>query len=296
MKTRNKRRRIGRRTQSTIDAFLSLATLVAIGVVIWNNWPAPPPPPVPLPAEPIALDGAATKGQPAGTVIMIEYSDFECPHCGAFARQTLPTVEQQYVATGKVRLAYRHVTPPGHRRALPAAIAADCAGQQGKFWEMHDRLFADQTKLDDASLAAHARALALDAVAFKTCQADPASADRIARDMAQARSLRIAGTPAFLIGAVMADGRVKVTRSLRGAVPLSDLQKALDAELGGGVLAWLFSGRHPAGLAGVGATAIAVAGLAFGYDAGTDDPRRRPAVRSWTPSRDLEPLDHPTPL
>jgi protein-disulfide isomerase len=253
MKTPTQRRRIRRRAQSMIDIIVTIAILVAVGVVVWNHWPRRPPP-IPLPAEPIAINGATTKGESAARVVVIELSDFECPYCAAFARDTLPAIERQYLATGKVRLAYLHITPPAHRRALPAAIAAQCAGRQGKFWEMHDRLFADQ-KLDEVSLAAHAGALGLDLTAFKACQADPAIVKRIARDTAEARRLRVTATPSFFVGLVLPDGRVKVTRSLRGAVPLAEMEDALDAELGEGLLGTLFSLAHPAGLVGAGAGA-----------------------------------------
>lgn len=231
MKTSSERRRARRRVQSRVDVVLTVAIVITIAFVMWAQWPPPPPPPISLPPEPLALDGAPTKGSPTASVLLIEYSDFECQHCGAFARETLPAIDAEYVERGKVRLAYRHVAPPNHPRALPAAVAAECARRQGKFWEMHDRLFADQTKLDDASLAAHAGALGLDLVAFTACQADPAMSEGIALDTAQARRLRIPGTPGFFIGRVESDGRVRVTRSLRGAVPLAKMRQALDAEL-----------------------------------------------------------------
>jgi protein-disulfide isomerase len=191
-------------------------------------------------------------------VALIVYSDFECRYCGAFARETLPGVVREYVETGKVRLAFRHVAPPTHRRAVPAAVAAECAGQQGKFWEMHDRLFANQAELDDVSLSAHARALGIDLTAFAACQADKAIGDRVTSEIAQGMKLRISGTPSFFIGTIQSDGRVKVTRSLRGALPLKGIQEALDLELDGGVFARIF--RHPASLAG-GAVVIGLLGI-----------------------------------
>ena len=242
----------------TIDVLTTIGIFVAVGVVIWRNWPAPTPPPIPLPVEPLGLVDAPTKGSPAAPIVVVLYSDFECPYCGTFARGTLATLDRLYVASGKVRLAYRYTAPPNHPRALPSAIAAECARRQSKFWEMHDRLFADQAKLDDASLSAHADTLGLDAVAFKSCQADPAIRDRIARDVSGARTLRIGGTPAFFIGSAQPDGRVSVTRTMRGTVSLAEFQKALDGELGEGTLAWLNPLRHPGVLA---AATVGGAGL-----------------------------------
>ena len=263
MKKFNDRRRARRRTQSTIDAFVTVAILVAVGVIIWRNWPPPPPPPIPIPAEPIALDGAATKGSQAARVALVEYSDFECPYCGGFARDTLPKIDQRYLASGKVLFVFRHITPPTHKRAGPTAAAAICAGRQGKFWQMHDRLFGDQTKLDDESLAVHADSLGLDVPAFSSCLGSRETADIVARDNADARRLRIAGTPSFFIGIVQPDGRIKATRSLRGAVPMVELQKALEAELGSGSLGGLFSQPLLIGFAALSALAVALILSAF---------------------------------
>jgi protein-disulfide isomerase len=236
--------------QSIIDVLVTIAIVIAVGVVIWRNWPEPLPPPIPIPAEPLVVDDKPARGSDSASVVLIGYSDFQCPYCGVFARDTLPGLDREYVASGKIQVMYSHVTPPNHPRALPAAIAADCAARQGKFWEMHDRLFADQTKLDDASLASHAKAIGLDETAFSACQSDPAVKDRIARETTQSRSLRVAGTPGFFIGRLQPDGRVKVTRSIRGAAPLENFQDVLDEELGEGSLGWLYIALAAAGSAG----------------------------------------------
>jgi len=234
-------RRSRQRIRIAIDLLTSAAILLAVGVVIWRSWPASPPP-IPVPADPVTLDGAVVRGNPAASTVMIEYADFQCPYCGAFDRETMPEFNRRYVAAGKVRFAYRHMIGPSHDRALPAAIAAECAGRQGKFWEMHDLLFANQAKLDDKSLADHRQTLGLDAATFKACQADATVAGRVTNDTTRAREIKIGGTPTFFIGVAQADGRVKVRRALRGAVPFADLQTAIDAELAGappGTLVWL---------------------------------------------------------
>jgi protein-disulfide isomerase len=240
MNTSAGRRRSRHRLQIATDLLTSGAILVAVAVVIWQNWPSPPPPPAAVPADPVALDGAIVKGNPAAAVVMIEFADFQCPYCGTFERQTMPNFDRQYVAGGRVRFAYHHLLGPSHERAVPAAVAAECAGRQGKFWEMHDLLFADQSKLDDNSLAAHSQTLGIDPVGFKTCQADATVAAGITRETTRARDLKIAGTPTFFIGTAQPDGRVRVRRALRGAVAFTDLQTAVDAELAGGLPARSF--------------------------------------------------------
>ena len=87
------------------------------------------------------------KGDPNAPVTMIEYSDFQCPFCRLFFNDTLPTIQKEYVDTGKVKLVYRHFFPiPQHLAAEPSAEASECAGEQGKFWEMHDAIFTEQAK------------------------------------------------------------------------------------------------------------------------------------------------------
>src|SRR6185436_20936742 len=87
----------------------------------------------------LTLAGAATKGRASAPLVMLEFSDFECPFCGRYSRETYPQVQREYVDTGKVRYVFRH-TPIEriHPQAMKAAEAAECAGTQGKFWEMHD--------------------------------------------------------------------------------------------------------------------------------------------------------------
>ena len=183
---------------------------------------------IPVPAEPQSLDGAEVMGSPSAAVVVIEYTDIKCPYCGKFARETLPAFERDYVATGKVRLAFRNLPLESiHPEALGAAVAAVCAGRQGRFWALHDALFNDQAHLDEPGLRAHAKDVGLDPVTFDTCRADPSIEQAVRRDEAAAKTLGINGTPTFLIGRAESDGRVKVTAVVTGARSEADLVKAL---------------------------------------------------------------------
>ena len=104
------------------------------------------------PKDPLPLEGAAIRGNRSATVAIVEYSDFKCPACGQFATGTLPAIERRYVDTGKVLLAFRQYPMDRRPLAQKAAEAAICAGDQGKFWEMHDQLFAHQGRLEETSL------------------------------------------------------------------------------------------------------------------------------------------------
>jgi protein-disulfide isomerase len=92
------------------------------------------------------LVAARTRGSPTAPVTVYEISDFQCPYCAEFALETMPTLEREYVATGKVKFTYVNFPLPMHRNAVPAAELAMCAARQGKFWQLHDLLFRNQER------------------------------------------------------------------------------------------------------------------------------------------------------
>jgi protein-disulfide isomerase len=196
---------------------------------------APTRPPVrpapPMPAEPVSIADAALKGSPQARVALVIYSDFECPFCARFANDTWPALDGKYVTTGKVRTAFRHLPIESiHPSAVKAAEASECAGRQGQFWPMHDVLFRNPKQLGEANLPAYAQQIGLNVAAFQTCL-DGAATAKVRADAAGAAALGIAGTPAFLIGVIQPDGRVKVTDRIAGARPLLAFETALDKVL-----------------------------------------------------------------
>ena len=185
----------------------------------------------PLPADPVSLTGAQVAGSPTAKIAMVVYSDFQCPFCGKFARETLPAIQDQYVKTGKVLLAFREYPLPIHPFAQKAAEAALCAGRQGKFWEFHDDLFANQQALDPVSLSARAAQLGLETGPFASCLKGQTAA-LVQADRTGGGPLGIAGTPTFLVGRLLADGRMKVTQRFSGAKPVAAFQAILDELVG----------------------------------------------------------------
>jgi len=166
-------------------------------------------------------------GAPNAPVVVIEHSDFQCPYCGEFARNVFPALKARYVATGQVRWVFRHLPLQQiHPRALPAAIAAECARRQDKFWEMHDLLFGDQTDLTDVDLARRASTLGLDKTTFEPCVASGAG-DRVRGDLAVASAIGIAGTPTFLIGRALDGNRVRVVRRIGGSATTAPFDEAI---------------------------------------------------------------------
>lgn len=184
----------------------------------------------PLPIVPQSLAGAALDGDAEARVAMIIYSDFQCPYCAKFAREVLPTLQDKYVRSGKVQVAFRHFPLPIHPFAQKAAEAAECAGRQGKFWEMHDALFSDTKRLAAADLQTHAAALRLDLRGFGRCVAGE-TAPEVLADTETGKQLLVRGTPTIFLGTVETDGRVKIAARLSGAQPVSTFEAAVSSLL-----------------------------------------------------------------
>ena len=189
--------------------------------------PAAPPP---LPAT-IRIGSAPALGRADAKVAIVEFSDFECPFCGRFNRDTFPQLKAEYIDTGKVRYVFRNFPLESiHPRAMKSAEAAECAHVQGKFWPMHDRLYANQQALADADLVAHAQALGLDMTPFQQCMAGQAVA-KIRQDLDEGARGGITGTPGFFVGTTGPDGNLRVLRRIVGAQPYAAFKAALDALL-----------------------------------------------------------------
>lgn len=186
------------------------------------------PPEPKLPTVPVSLDGAKLRGSQTAKVAIIEYSDFQCPYCGRFARETLPTIERDYVDSGKVLFAFRQFPLETiHSSALGAAEATECASRQNQFWQMHDLAFADQTHLDADTFAARAKKLFLDTTAFQSCLKTEA-AERVHDDAKTGGPFGVTGTPTFILGTVQLDGQFKAVKRLSGALSVPDFKVALD--------------------------------------------------------------------
>lgn len=176
---------------------------------------APPPKPR------VAVEAKGPSVGPADAkVTIVEFSDFECPFCSR-GKAVMDEVLKKY--EGKVRLVFRQYPLSFHSHAKKAAEAALCADAQGKFWPMHDALFADQKGLEISALKRKARALSLDDAAFASCLDGGSKAEAVAEDMAAAQKVGVTGTPAFFINGVM----------LSGAMPFEEFERIIDAELQG---------------------------------------------------------------
>jgi len=187
-----------------------------------------PTQPKPQGALTVNVFGEPFKGNPQARVAVMEYSDFDCTYCGTYATQTQPRIEADYVRTGMVKYFFRDLPGPEHPGALFKARAARCAGDQGKFWEMHDQLFASQKTWSDQDPFRLTRELGLDGGIFSDCLNGDRHTDAIRRSAASAARLGINGTPAFLVGTLSEDGSVLTARKVfLGAEPFESFQELL---------------------------------------------------------------------
>jgi len=183
------------------------------------------------PTAPKDLDGvradlARIQGSPTATVWVIEVSDFQCPFCKQWHDETYQRLRDEYVKTGKVRLAYINFPLAQHAHAWPAAESAMCAGAQGKFWEMHDALFTSQKKWEALPSPALffdslARASGVDSARWRQCIQSGKMKAWIQADHDRAQSAGAASTPSFMIG----------DQLLVGAQPIENLRSAIDSAL-----------------------------------------------------------------
>jgi protein-disulfide isomerase len=170
------------------------------------------------PREKVADEGFPSKGPAKAKVVVVEFSDFQCPYC----QRAEPVVEQVLKTYGdRIRFVYRHYPLPNHPNAHPAAEAAACAEQQGRFWQYHQVLFENPNRLSNDDLKAHAQTAGLDVAAFTSCFDNHRTKARVDKDIADANDAGVNGTPGFFING----------RPLEGAQPFETFKQIIEEEL-----------------------------------------------------------------
>jgi protein-disulfide isomerase len=165
------------------------------------------------------------RGDPNAPVTLIEYSDFTCGYCAKFFRETWPRLASKYVATGKVRFLYRDYPRDPNGPGMMAALAARCAGEQGNYWDMHDRLFSGPVTFD--RIKAYAQAIGLNLAAFTTCLRDAPYRAAILQDKADGLRIGFVGTPGFVLLRTMRAGHDKLI-GLPGAFPAEVFEREIE--------------------------------------------------------------------
>jgi protein-disulfide isomerase len=171
-----------------------------------------------LPRQEVSADDDPFLGTDGAPIEIIQFAEFQCPYCGKVG-PTIDRLLEEY--PGKLKIVYRDFPLGFHDRAIPAAIAANCAGEQDKYWDMHGVLMQNQTKLSDTDLAGFAKGVGVDMDKWTTCLKDPAQEAEVKKDMEDASAVGVTGTPAFFINGVL----------LSGAVPYDQFKSIIDKEL-----------------------------------------------------------------
>jgi len=174
------------------------------------------------------LSNRPSQGDATAKLTLVEFSDFQCPFCGRHARDTAPQIDKEYVTTGKLRHVFLDMPLEQiHKFAFKAAEAANCAGEQGKYWEMHDRLFENQNRLEP--LSSHAEAVGLNVPKFEECLNSGRQAAAIRQDMAEAQKAGVTGTPTFFLAYTdPKSSKIKTVRRLTGAQPFVAFKAEID--------------------------------------------------------------------
>lgn len=180
-------------------------------------------PAAPLIVEDLDTGDLPVKGDENASVTIVEFSDFECPFCAQFYRDTWPKIKSEYIDTGKVKLYYRHYPLSFHPSAHKLAVASECANEQGMFWEMHDKIFDNQAAGDfaDDTITSWAGELGMDTTSFAACLASTKYDEKIKSDTADGTTAGVDGTPAFFING----------ERLVGAQPFESFKAVIDSKL-----------------------------------------------------------------
>jgi protein-disulfide isomerase len=164
-------------------------------------------------------------GSATAPLTMVEFTDYQCPYCRRFQAEVWPKLKRNYIDTGKLRFIARDLPLEIHAAAAPAAEAAHCANEQGKFWDMHAALLGGAADLGSGGIDRRARALGLDMGRFDECVAHQRYSGLIAAHAKEADAAGINGTPGFVVGRV-AHGELTGVR-VEGAVPYDDFGELL---------------------------------------------------------------------
>lgn len=243
-KRQERREKIKQQEQRSRLITILLITLGAALLVFAFIWPSLRPI-----AEVISVDPGThpsandnSMGNADAPIVIEEFSDFQCPFCEQFHENTEPLLRQYYIDTGKVRFVYRSMgnwvsgnIGGGKTESQDSALAAYCAGEQNKFWEMHAHLFANVLGEDVGSFtdqrnkAIAAQVEGLDVDQFNSCYDSGEYADRVQQDMADGTAAGISGTPGFIVSYTV-NGETR-TRKIDGAQPFNVFQQELEAAL-----------------------------------------------------------------
>ena len=178
-------------------------------------------------------DDGRIRGRADAPITLVEYSDFTCGYCLKFFRETWPRLQAKYVDTGKVKFVYRDYPRADRGAGVEAAVAARCAGAQGRYWAMHDRLFSEGKRLETNLFKGFAKSLGLDQTAFGQCFDERRHLEAIFQDRQEANRWGFHGTPGFILMYTAASPTEKDPAvAIPGAFPFEAFAEEIDRMLG----------------------------------------------------------------
>ena len=186
-------------------------------------------------ATEIDLSGAPVLGKNDAPLTLVEFTDYQCPFCARHYRDTFPKIVADFVDAGKVRYILREFPLVSiHPAATKASEAALCAGDQGKYWDMHQKIFENPRQIQPDNLKAHGESIGLDTAKLAECLDSGKFAERVKNDMAEGQKFGVRGTPSFFLGKTGDDpSKFTATERLVGAQPYDKFKAAIDGMLGG---------------------------------------------------------------
>lgn len=221
------------RWRTVFEVVTTLVMIAMAVVLVWQNRVRATKPPsaalaAKLPDKPVSISSLTTIGPDTARVAVIEYTDFQCPFCSSAATDVVSVIKDEYVKTGQARLSLKNFPQPFHQFAAGAAEAALCAGVQGKFWEMHDLLFRNQSDLRDGQLRTLASRAGVQLQQYDACKGSRMMKKAVDADTADAVRVGVSGTPTFFFGYLVGSNSVQVTDVILGVKPLSEYRGILD--------------------------------------------------------------------
>lgn len=219
-----------------LDNLGTILLICAATALLWRLAPQSRASPTANPVEDVTdlslLAGEVRHVAGTGEVALIEFADFQCPYCATHANSTGPELEDAFVKSGQIQMIFLNHPLTMHPYARKASEAAECAERQGRFWDMHNRLFQHPTELDETSLVRHAEALKLDRPTFVACLQTGQTAVDVTNDLSTARRLGVSSTPLFFLGRRAAGGDIHLLKRIKGTVPISTFRAAIAEVLG----------------------------------------------------------------
>ncbi|NLD39587.1 MAG: thioredoxin domain-containing protein [Desulfatiglans sp.] len=201
-----------------------------INMIMQQNQPPRQPDPIVKDVE-FDIAGNQVMGSNKARLIIVQFSDYSCSHCSFHTRETLPDIQKHFIDTGKLRYVVIDYPLLSDLPSVTASEAAHCASDQGKFWEMHEELMFNQTKMAD--IKGIASSINLDMPDFRVCMEIKKHADTVTKNVALADKLRIPSVPGFILGKVDPENpeKVKGATYIRGAKPFAIFQDAIEKTL-----------------------------------------------------------------